>query len=133
MQPRPPFLILQAYAVTAVVFGFLAVALGAFGAHALKDVLSSYSQQIYGTAVQYQMFHSLALWLAAMPPVQLHSDWQRWACRCFAAGMLIFSGSLYLLALTGIKAFGMVTPVGGIALLAGWVFLALALVRRHRL
>ena len=126
-------MILQAYAVTAAVFGLLAVAFGAFGAHALKNLLSVSAQGIYGTAVQYQMFHTLALWLAAVPPIHLHPSWQRWACRLFSGGILLFSGSLYSLALSGQTWLGMVTPIGGVAFLAGWVFLALAVVRRRDL
>lgn len=121
---------LRAYGVLAALLGFTVVALGAFGAHALKPHLSPYAQGIYGTAVQYQMFHVLALWFAAMPPVPLSLNWQRWACRAFVCGILLFCGSLYVLALTGAGWLGMITPLGGLAFLAGWIFLALAAWRR---
>lgn len=100
--------------------GFLAVALGAFGAHALQDRLDAYSLSIYQTAVHYHFFHALALlglgaWQArggaGVPP---------WVGFAFAGGILIFSGSLYALAFTGIKILGAVTPLGGTAFLAAW-------------
>ena len=104
-------------------FGGLAVALGAFGAHALKNTLSAYGQEIYNKAVIYQMWHALAL-LA----VGLLQQWQPqldvnpigWL---FTAGIVLFSGSLYILAVTGVTALGMITPFGGVAFIAGWLWL----------
>jgi uncharacterized membrane protein YgdD (TMEM256/DUF423 family) len=105
---------------------FLAVAAGAFGAHGLKDVLSEPMKAVFETAVRYQMIHGLALfvvaWLSSRNPAPSVSA----AGWCFLSGILIFSGSLYILSLTGIKSWGAVTPVGGLAFLAGWVCLVLA-------
>ncbi len=122
--------VLQAYAVLAALSGFLVVALGAFAAHALKGVLLEYAQTVMATGVRYQMFHTLVLWLVAVPAVELNGRWQRWACRAFTCGILLFSGSLYALALTGWSWLGMVTPIGGLAFLAGWLCIVGAVLRR---
>ncbi|MCV6589194.1 MAG: DUF423 domain-containing protein [Marinobacterium sp.] len=107
----------------AAVYGFAAVVLGAFGAHALKTVLSGYSAQVYQTAVDYQFYHALALLAAGL--LQLHLDHRgfRLAGFCFSLGVLLFSGSLYVLALSGIHWLGAVTPVGGLLMLSGWLCL----------
>ena len=106
--------------------GFLAVALGAFGAHALRGRLDSYAQSVFETAVQYHFVHTLALLavallcLVAPPP----SRWLTISGVAFAVGMLIFCGSLYLLSLTGQRWLGAITPVGGVGFLVGWATLA---------
>lgn len=107
--------------------GLLAVAFGAFGAHALKHRLDDYARGVYETAVQYHFYHSLALLavgLLALSHPQLallrSSGW------LFLLGMVIFSGSLYLLSLTGVRWLGAVTPIGGLAFIAGWGCLAAA-------
>ena len=111
------------------VFGFLSVAMGAFGAHALSESLSEKALSIYHTAAQYQMVHSLALVavgiLVAAVPSAAQSGWTQWAGWAFTFGIVIFSGSLYALAFTDIKILGAITPVGGLLFLAGWVCLAL--------
>jgi uncharacterized membrane protein YgdD (TMEM256/DUF423 family) len=106
--------------------GCLGVALGAFGAHALKARLSPDLATIYQTGVQYHLVHALAmvavgLWLDRHPSnAAMAAGW------LFAAGVVLFSGSLYALALSGVRALGAVTPFGGVAFLAGWVALAWA-------
>jgi uncharacterized membrane protein YgdD (TMEM256/DUF423 family) len=111
------------------VFGFLAVAAGAFGAHALRARLPADLLEVFETGARYQMYHALALlaagWLAAQWPsaAATAAGW------LFTAGIVIFSGSLYLLALSGVRWLGAITPIGGVALLAGWVALALAALR----
>ncbi|MFF0829784.1 DUF423 domain-containing protein [Brevibacillus sp. NPDC003359] len=106
--------------------GFLSVALGAFGAHALKEKLDAYSLGIFHTGVTYQTTHALALVLVALL-LKWYPDSSGlvWAGWCFAAGTLIFSGSLYTLAMTGIKVLGAITPIGGVLFLAGWALLAI--------
>ena len=106
------------------VAGFLGVALGAFGAHALKTRLAPEMLVVFETGVRYQMYHVFALLAAAVA-------WARWPARTFAvagglfvAGIVVFSGSLYLLAFTGVRSLGAITPVGGLALLGGWLCLA---------
>ncbi|MGG4493537.1 DUF423 domain-containing protein [Brevibacillus reuszeri] len=106
--------------------GFLSVALGAFGAHALKEKLDEYSIGIFHTGVTYQTTHALALVLVALLlkwyPESSGLVWAGW---CFVAGTLIFSGSLYTLAMTGIKVLGAITPIGGLLFLIGWALLAI--------
>ena len=105
------------------VFGFLGVALGAFGAHALQGHLSPTHIQIYHTAVLYHLLHTMALLGYGIISRDLKRV-RRWPGICFAAGIIIFSGSLYLLALTGISWLGAITPIGGLLLLGGWIGLA---------
>lgn len=106
--------------------GFLAVALGAFGAHALKDHLDAWARGVYETAVLYHFVHTLALLGVALlcragqPRRMLVAA--GWA---FAVGLVAFSGSLYLLSVTGVRWLGAVTPLGGVAFLLGWLLLLL--------
>ncbi len=103
----------------AAAFCFLAVGLGAFGAHALKGTLvTNATTEVWKTAVLYHFLHALALLvLAALPSVN------RPAAGLFVAGIVIFSGSLYLLALTNVKWLGAITPLGGLCFLVGWLWL----------
>jgi len=107
--------------------GFLAVALGAFGAHGLKEVLAQNgTASIWETAVFYHFIHAVMLFLLAGRKPLATGPW--W---CFLAGIVSFSGSLYLLALTGVHWLGAVTPVGGVSLLAGWLWLAITATRSN--
>ncbi len=115
--------------IMAAISGFLCVALGAFGAHALRNVLDSYSRGIYEKAVHYQMFHSVALLVAGILQSYYPQSSFAGAAWSFLFGIVLFSGSLYLLALTGVKWWGAVTPFGGLAFLLGWAWLAYALMR----
>jgi len=121
------------FARLGAVFGFLAVVLGAFGAHALRDRLGAALSQVYETGVRYQMYHALALItvdlirsrsLKQAEPRPARSPLEV-AGVLFAAGIVLFSGSLYALALTGERAWGAITPLGGAALLAGWIAFAI--------
>jgi uncharacterized membrane protein YgdD (TMEM256/DUF423 family) len=105
--------------------GGIAVAAGAFGAHGLKERISQHSMEIFETAVRYQMFHALAMILCAV----IATSGARTAGYLFLAGIVVFSGSLYLLALTETKWLGAITPVGGLAFLAGWAALAWSALR----
>ena len=119
----------QMWLLVGALSGFLVVALGAFGAHALKGTLASYGRDIYEKAVLYQMFHTAALLAigilqrqnAAFAPV----GW------FFLIGIILFCGSLYVLAITGVKWLGAITPLGGLAFLAGWLWLAYLLLREN--
>jgi uncharacterized membrane protein YgdD (TMEM256/DUF423 family) len=103
----------------AAALGFSAVALGAFGAHALKNVLvQNGTTGIWQTAVFYHFIHTVMLFVVAGRP-----DFSRLASYCFLAGIVIFSGSLYLLAVTNLRWLGVITPLGGLCLLAGWLCL----------
>ena len=119
----------RSFALLGALCAFLAVAAGAFGAHALRDTLSQESLAIFETAARYQMYHALALLAAAWVASRWPGSAAQAAGWLFAAGILVFSGSLYVLALTSAQWLGAVTPLGGVALLAGWLALAWAVVR----
>lgn len=112
----------------------LSVAAGAFAAHGLRESLDAYRLAIFETAARYQMYHALALLvvgtLAAIE--RFSSRWLRGAASAFGAGILLFSGSLYALALGAPKWLGMITPVGGLLFLFGWLILSVAVLRRAR-
>jgi uncharacterized membrane protein YgdD (TMEM256/DUF423 family) len=117
--------------ISASISGFLSVGFGAFGAHSLKYVLDEYGKSIYEKAVLYQMFHTLALFLVG---VLYHFSKEKsfflagWG---FFIGILLFSGSLYVLAITGVKGLGVITPIGGVAFLFGWFSLIRTLSKGH--
>ncbi len=107
-----------------------AVGLGAFGAHGLKDKLSADMLAVYRTGVDYHFYHALGLLALGMIAVHLpESDLVKWSGALMAAGIVLFSGSLYLLALTGTRWLGAITPVGGAAWIVAWALLAAALLR----
>ena len=105
---------------------FIAVAAGAFGAHALRTRLSPELLAVFETGARYQMYHALALLGVAWAVTRWPGPLLIWAGWLFALGTLLFSGSLYALALSGIRWLGAITPLGGVAFLAGWLCLALA-------
>jgi uncharacterized membrane protein YgdD (TMEM256/DUF423 family) len=112
--------------ITGAIHGFLAVAFGAFGAHALESILDDYSAGIWDTAVQYQMFHAAALILVGILSSKSllgESKQLNVATNCFNFGILFFTGSLFILAITGIKWLGAVTPIGGVLFLIGWAMI----------
>ncbi|WP_242394547.1 DUF423 domain-containing protein [Anaeromyxobacter oryzisoli] len=106
----------------------ISVAAGAFGAHALKARLPADLLAVFETGARYEMYHALGL-LAAGWAVSRAPGAASWAGWLFVAGTVLFSGSLYALALTGVRALGAVTPFGGVAFIAGWVALAVAALR----
>ncbi len=117
------------FALLGSLFAFLAVALGAFGAHALKTRLSAPDLAIFETGVRYQMYHALALFVVAWASGRAPSPLISTSGWLFAVGILVFSGSLYALVLTGVRGWGAVTPLGGVVFLAGWLLLALGIWR----
>lgn len=108
----------------------LAVALGAFGAHIVQDMLTPERYEIYQTAVEYHFYHSIGLLIVGLTALHFTDaillKWSGWS---FFSGVVIFSGSLYLLTLTETAWLGAITPIGGIGFIAGWVFLAIAVFR----
>lgn len=111
--------------LTGALFGFLGVALGAFGAHALKYMLSASGRlDTYELAVRYQFYHALALLAVGLLQQTTVSKYLKTSSIFFLSGTLLFSGSLYLLCFTGSTTFAIVTPFGGVLLIFGWVFLA---------
>ena len=117
----------------AAIAGALAVGLGAFGAHALKKMVSDVAVNIFETGVRYQFYHVFALVLSAILYKEFTNKWMTWSGYMFILGMLLFSGSLYIL--TYIKAsvkpgmdwIGIITPFGGLAFIAGWVCMLVAI------
>jgi len=114
----------KTFLLLGAIAAFLAVAFGAFGAHGLRGRLSPEMMAVFESAVRYHMYHALALVLVALILGRMDGWLIRTAGWCFVAGIILFSGSLYALALTGVKSLGMVTPVGGVLFLAGWLALA---------
>ncbi|MCP1453002.1 MULTISPECIES: DUF423 domain-containing protein [Pseudomonas] len=117
---------LRSFLMLAAFFGFTGVALGAFAAHGLKDRLSAEYLAVFHTGVTYQLVHTLALLGVALLATHIPGRIVTWAGVSFVVGILLFSGSLYLLTLTGISKLGIITPLGGVAFLIGWVCLGLA-------
>ncbi|MEF2966856.1 DUF423 domain-containing protein [Paenibacillus sp. M1] len=119
------------FAVTGAFFMLASVALGAFGAHVLEPLIGEKAVGTYETGVHYHMIHGLAMILTAFA-AGLGGEPKRllWANRLFLAGIILFSGSLYLLAVTGWKVFGPITPLGGVSFIAGWLMFALAFLKK---
>jgi len=120
----------RALAALGALSGFVAVAAGAFGAHALRARLDPALLAVFETGVRYQMYHALAVLLSAALDAHRPAPLTRAAGWCFLCGTVIFSGSLYALALTGLRILGAVTPLGGLLFLAGWATLILSFARR---
>jgi uncharacterized membrane protein YgdD (TMEM256/DUF423 family) len=113
------------------VFMTLGVLLGAFGAHALKKILSPEMLAVYKTGVEYQFYHAIGLLLVGLIGFHLESKWVRWSSLFLVVGIILFSGSLYVLSISGIKILGAITPIGGLSFVAGWICLAVGLIK-HR-
>jgi uncharacterized membrane protein YgdD (TMEM256/DUF423 family) len=115
------------FTLLGVTFAFFGVTAGAFGSHALGATLTANGRAAtYDTAVQYQMIHALALFAVAWAADKWPGRWTRWAGYLFAVGIIIFSGSLYILSIFNLRFMGAVTPLGGLAFLLGWLCLGLA-------
>lgn len=116
----------RSFLAAGALFGLLSVALGAFAAHGLQSSLSADLLNVFHTGVQYQMYHALALLFTGLLVQRAPSRSATVAGWLFIIGIVLFSGSLYVLALTQVTAFGIVTPLGGLAFLAGWFALFMA-------
>lgn len=118
----------RSFLILASINCFLAVVLGAFGAHGLKNLLSTEALLIYKTSVDYHFFHALGLMAIGIIykefPKVLIAGWLMFA------GIILFSGSLYILSISGIKALGMITPFGGLCFLVAWIWLAVAIYKQ---
>jgi len=108
------------------IFGAMGVLMGAFGAHMMKNILDDYSQSIYQTATFYQMIHSLAIIFSYFGFKIFENKYFLNAGILFIIGIILFSGSLYILSITRYKWLGMITPLGGLMFIAGWIFLLIA-------
>lgn len=122
---------------SAALLGALAVVLGAFGAHGLKQLVPAETVSTFETGVRYHFYHVFALLATGLIAVQFPSALLKRAAQCFWVGILLFSGSLYLLTAlkatetVGLSRLGLITPIGGVFLVLGWVLLFLALVKRN--
>ncbi len=116
---------MKAFIITGAINAFLAVALGAFGAHGLKDKLDAHYLDIWKTGVTYQMFHAIGiLMIGILLSKAAQSSLFTWSGWLMLAGIIFFSGSLYLLSLTKIGLLGAITPIGGVCFLAAWILMA---------
>lgn len=113
------------------VLGALSVGIGAFGAHGLKNILEANGrQETFETAVKYQFYHTLALFLLGILMQQTTNKSLEWSGWCFLAGIVVFSGSLFVLSLTGVTKWGAVTPFGGLFFIAGWLLLFVGIYKK---
>ncbi len=124
------------FLTSAAFFGGLAVALGAFGAHGLEKITSDEKiLHSFQTGVQYQFYHAIALFGIGILSDRIKNNWLTWAGNCFITGIILFSGSLYLLTFlkieesNGLKIVGPVTPLGGVFFILGWIFLLVAILK----
>ena len=120
----------RTFLLVGAIIGLLGVAFGAFGAHALRARLSPESLAVFETGVRYQMYHAFAVLVVAIALARFDGWVVRTAGWLFTIGVVLFSGSLYALALTGVRTFGAITPLGGLAFLAGWALLVWAALAR---
>lgn len=119
---------LNKYGAIGAVYALLAVAFGAFGAHGLKDVLDEDMLEVFETGVRYQMYHALGILVVAVLSDRVgKAVLLRRGAMLLHIGIIVFSGSLYVLSLSGIKVLGAITPIGGVCFLAGWAMIAWAL------
>lgn len=115
------------FLVLSAILGGAGVGIGAFAAHGLKGRVEADLMLVFETGVRYHFYHALALLALALAPTPLwDSRWAAAAGYSWTAGILVFSGSLYLMALTGTRWLGAITPIGGVAFILGWIFLAFA-------
>ena len=125
----------KGFVTTGAILGAIAVALGAFGAHGLKKIVDAETLQVFQTGVQYQMYHSLALLITGVLFEKCSQRFVKISGTLFITGIIVFSGSLYLLTAgrsgggNSFDKFGIITPFGGVSFIAGWVFLFLAAMR----
>lgn len=119
--------------LTGITFAGLGVAIGAFGAHGLKPILEQTGRvETFELAVRYQFYHAFALLIAGMLMSPTGGKAIRYAPGFFVAGIFLFSGSLYALSLSGVRILGMITPLGGVAFIAGWVLLFIGVYQQKR-
>ena len=125
----------RGFLVTAAIIGALSVVLGAFGAHALRKYVSAEAVGTFETGVRYQFYHCFALFIVGILYDRFPVKWMTWSGYSFIIGILLFSGSLYLLTAlhsteqVGLKKAGIITPIGGLFFIAGWFFLILSLIK----
>ncbi|WP_340104614.1 DUF423 domain-containing protein [Rhodohalobacter sp. 8-1] len=122
--------------ISGSIFMALAVAFGAFGAHIVEGMLTPERFEVYKTGVDYHFYHALGLLILGAISINIpenNNKWLSWSGYCLTAGILIFSGSLYLLTLTDTGWLGAITPIGGLAFIFGWIFLAIGVLKNSKL
>ena len=125
----------KTFLIIAAIIGGLSVLIGAFGAHALKKLVSMESVASFETGVRYQFYHCFALLFVGIMYERFPGRWMNWSGYSFIIGIILFSGSLYLLTAlqatenVGLRKLGIITPIGGLFFIAGWIFLLLALIK----
>ena len=120
---------MRLYVMIGALLALLGVMLGAFGAHGLKNILDASALATFEVGVRYQMYHALAILLVGGLAAQASLVWRKRAALLFIIGSVLFSGSIYLLVLTGQKWLGPVTPLGGLCLMLGWVVLVVGVIK----
>ncbi|MBC7902820.1 MAG: DUF423 domain-containing protein [Gemmatimonadaceae bacterium] len=126
----------RGFLITATLLGALSVALGAFAAHGLRQLVTPETAATFETGVRYQFYHTFALFIVGILYEKLPVSLLRWAGKCFLAGILLFSGSLYLLTamkatdMVGLTGIGLITPFGGLFFIAGWTLLMVAFIKK---
>ena len=119
------------FLIAGAICGGTAVALGAFGAHGLKEVLSDENLRVFHTGVEYQFYHALALLFTGLAADRNGSKFLKWAGNLFIAGIILFSGSLYCLSIfQNLMWMGIITPFGGLCFIAGWLLLLIAFMKK---
>jgi uncharacterized membrane protein YgdD (TMEM256/DUF423 family) len=127
----------KGFLLTGAILGALSVGLGAFGAHGLKQIVAPETVASFETGVRYQFYHVFALLATGILFEKFPDKWMRWAGNCFITGIILFSGSLYAMTvmdateMVGKKSIGIVTPIGGIFFLAGWLLLFFTLMKKR--
>ncbi|MGB8190748.1 MAG: DUF423 domain-containing protein [Chitinophagaceae bacterium] len=126
----------KTFLIIGSILGALSVALGAFGAHSLKKIVPADTVATFETGVRYQFYHTFALLFIALLMERMQSQWLSWAGYCFIIGIVLFSGSLYLLtalkatSTVGLNGVGIITPFGGLFFIAGWLLMLTAIIKR---
>ncbi|PJZ70968.1 hypothetical protein CH373_00035 [Leptospira perolatii] len=114
------------------IFGFLGVAIGAFGAHGLKSVISPELMSVFETGTKYHLLHAIVMFVIAISDKYRESFWIRLGFWLISTGIIFFSGSLYILSITGVKILGAITPIGGLCFLAGWISISVVAFSRSK-
>ena len=121
----------KTFLLIGAILGALSVAIGAFGAHSLRAILvANEKTDVFETASRYQFYHSLVILIVGILLLQMPNKYFSYSGYAFLVGILIFSGSLYILALTNIKWLGAITPIGGVALILGWILLIIGILAK---
>ena len=126
----------KTFLIIASILGAVSVALGAFAAHGLKKIVPAETVSTFETGVRYQFYHTFALLVIGLLLQRMQSQWLDWAGYCFLVGILLFSGSLYLLTAlkatetVGLNGIGIITPFGGLFFIAGWLLLLLGIIKQ---